>query len=151
MVNWAAFESGTPRMATEGKRLLYRTGEGSALLATVRDHAPPRIHPINVGVIGDGLYAFVLDLAKRRDLERDGRYALHAHQDPLSPHEFMVRGRARLIETDAIRTRVASEWFFTVDDAYQLFEFSIQSALLGTRPTAESWPPTYERWKPTSG
>lgn len=150
MVHWAAFEAAAPRMATEGRRLLYRSGEGSALLATVRGHAPPRIHPINVGVIGDGLYAFVLDSAKRRDLKGDGRYALHVHQDPMVPHEFMVRGRALLMEADAFRTQVASEWFFTVDDAYQLFEFSIESALLGIRPTAESWPPRYEKWRPAS-
>ena len=149
MVDWAAFEAGAPRMATEGRRLLYRSGEGSALLATVRDHAPPRIHPIKVGVIGDGLYAFVLDSAKQRDLERDGRFALHAHQDPLIPHEFMVRGRAQPLEADAIRARVAAEWFFTVDNAYQLFVFSIESALLGTRPTVKSWPPTYETWRPS--
>ncbi|MEO7296014.1 MAG: hypothetical protein ABIZ57_07710 [Candidatus Limnocylindria bacterium] len=99
-------------------------------------------------MIGDGLYAFVLDSAKRRDLERDGRFAMHAHQDPLVPHEFMVRGSARLLDAGAIRTLVASEWFFAVDDAYQLFEFSIESALLGARQTAESWPPAYEAWRP---
>lgn len=55
-------------MASEGRRLVYQAGEGSALLAPVRDGASPRIHPINVGIVGGGLYAFVLRSAKGRDL-----------------------------------------------------------------------------------
>jgi len=146
MVNWSAFAADAPAMAAEGRRLLYRSGEGSALLATVRDAAPPRIHPVNVGIVGDGLYAFLLESAKRRDLERDGRFALHAHQDPAAPTEFMVRGRARAIEPGAMRDAVAAHWYFSVDNGYELFEFSIDSALLGERSGPDAWPPRYSRW-----
>ena len=62
---------------------------------TVRGAELPRVHPINVGVVDGGLYAFLLPSPKRTDLERDGRFALHTHQDPAAPDEFSIRGRAQ--------------------------------------------------------
>lgn len=146
MPNWAEFEAATPTLASAGLRLLYRTETGEALLATVRGEAPPRIHPIWVKVVDGGLYAFILKSAKRVDLERDGRFALHTHIDPASPSEFSVRGRASLIETAATIDSVGRQWYFEVDDAYELFEFSIESAILGFRNDADEWPPRYSSW-----
>ena len=74
---------------------------------------------------------------------RDGRYALHTHQDPAAPSEVALRGRARLVEDESERARVAAGWSFEVDDSYTLFEFSIDTALLGARATADDWPPRY--------
>jgi hypothetical protein len=143
--SWAEFTSNAPDLASAGARQLDRTN-GAALLATVRGiGAAPRIHPVTVGIVGDGLYVFLLDSAKRRDLDEDGRYALHSHQDMAAPDEFSVRGRARLIPEGEIRTRVASGWFFGVDDTYWLFELRIESAILGERGVDE-WPPRYKRW-----
>jgi hypothetical protein len=145
MVTWSELEAAAPDIATAGRRLLYARGDGEALLATVRGDDPPRIHPINAGVIDGRLYAFLLRSAKRVDLERDGRYALHTHQDAADPSEFSVRGRARLIEDPEVRTAVGDSWFFTIDETYHLFEFSIESAVLGLRGPDE-WPPRYTRW-----
>jgi hypothetical protein len=58
----------------------------------------------------------------------------------------MLRGRARLVEDPAERATVAAGWAFEVDDAYILFEFSIEAALLGARATADEWPPRYTSW-----
>jgi hypothetical protein len=131
-------------MAATGRRLLCGGGEGrrfSPLCVTgaATHHRQHRI-------VGDGLYAFVLDSAKRRDLERDGRFALHAHQDRAAPTEFMLRGHAHVIEPGALRDTVAAEWYFSVDDGYRLFEFSIEAALLGERSGPDDWPPRYARW-----
>lgn len=145
MVTWADFEAAAPEMAAEGARLLYARGDGEALLATVRADDPPRIHPINVGIVEHRLYAFLLASPKRGDLENDGRFALHTHQDPAAPDEFSVRGRARRIDDQAVRAAVGAGWFFSVDETYHLFEFSIEAALLGRR-TADEWPPRYSRW-----
>lgn len=145
MATWTEFETADPEMAAEARRLLYARGDGEALLATVRNDDPPRIHPINVGVVNGRLYAFLLRSAKRIDLERDGRYALHTHQDPTSPDEFSVRGRAALVEDDGVRSAVGGAWFFTIDETYGLFAFSIESAILGRRGPDE-WPPRYSRW-----
>jgi hypothetical protein len=145
MVTWSELDAAAPDIATEGRRLLYARGDGEALLATVRGDEPPRIHPINVGVVDGRLYAFLLRSAKRIDLERDGRYALHTHQDPAAPDEFSVRGHARLIDDADVRAAVGGSWFFEIDETYHLFEFSIDSAVLGLRGPDE-WPPRYTRW-----
>jgi hypothetical protein len=142
--SWADFAAAAPTIAAAGAGHLDRA-EGAALLATVRGDAPPRIHPVTVGIVGDGLYVFLLDSAKRKDLVEDGRFALHAHQDQAKPDEFSVRGRARLVPAGETRDTVASGWFFEVDDAYWLFELQVQSAILGER-AADEWPPRYTRW-----
>ena len=146
---WADFAAAAPELAAAGARHLDRA-EGAALLATVRADAPPRIHPVTVGIVDGGLYVFLLDSAKRRDLVEDGRYALHAHQDMAAPDEFSVRGHARLIPAGDVRDRVGSGWFFEVDDTYWLFELTVQSAILGERG-ANEWPPRYTRWSATDG
>jgi Pyridoxamine 5'-phosphate oxidase len=143
-VSWGDLAAVEPELAAAGARQLDRSN-GAALLATVRGDAAPRLHPVTVGIVGDGLFVFLLDSAKRRDLAEDGRYALHAHQDQAAPDEFSVRGRARLVPVGALRERVAAGWFFEVDDTYRLFELRVQSAILGERGPNE-WPPQYKRW-----
>jgi hypothetical protein len=145
LASWADLEAAAPNVAAAGREVLYRSGEGGAFLATVRGEALPRIHPINVGVVEGGLYAFLLDSAKRRDLAEDGRFALHGHQDPAAPTEFSVRGRAFVVERGPVWDRVAAGWVFGVDDSYWLFELRIESAILGER-AADEWPPRYTRW-----
>ena len=145
---WAEFEAAAPDMAARGRELLYRNGDGEAMLVTVRGDSSPRVHPVNAGAIDGHLYTFVqAKSGKRQDLETDGRYALHAHYDPQAPHEFLVRGRARLVDDEATRTAVAANWFFNAKD-YPLFELLIESVLLGERPTANDWPPQYSSWRP---
>src|SRR4029077_18872172 len=114
------------------------------LLATVRGDLVPRIHPVSVGTAGGPLDAFVHQSAKLRDLEQDGRYALHSHQDPKAPDEFMLRGRARRVDGPA-RDAAATGWSFEVYDTYVLFELLIESAVLGRR-AADEWPPRYSTW-----
>lgn len=145
LASWGTFAAASPDLASAGARHLDRA-EGAALLATVRgSSSAPRIHPVTVAIVDGGLYVFLLDSAKRTDLVDDGRYALHAHQDQAAPDEFSVRGRARLIPAGEIRDRVASGWYFEVDDTYWLFELQVQTAILGER-AADEWPPRYRRW-----
>ena len=144
MVSWGEFAAAAPEIARRGKDLLYRTGDGEALLITVRGDEPPAAHPISVRVVGEGLYAFILPSPKQRDLLEDGRYALHAHFDPAAPNEFLLRGRVRPLD-DRTRARLAADWSWTVGSAPG-FEFLIDEALLGERPTADDWPPKYSTW-----
>jgi hypothetical protein len=145
--DWAGFSAAAPEIAAAARRLIYARGDGEALLATVRGDALPRIHPVNVAIVGNGLYAFVIaDSAKRRDLGSDGRFAIHTHQDPAAPSEVMLRGRARLVDDPSERSHVAAGWAFGVDDGYVLFEFLIETALLGERASADEWPPRYRSW-----
>lgn len=150
---WAGFEAAAPDIAAEALRLITARG-GEAMLATVRDGDPPRIHPVNVAVVDGRLYAFVVARsAKCLDLETDGRFALHAHVDPAAPAEVSLRGRARLVDDDAERSRVAARWAFAADETYTLFEFSMETALLGARTTADDWPPRHTSWssRPRAG
>jgi len=144
LASWAEFAAATPDVAAKGAAHLDRAA-GAALLATVRSDAPPRIHPVTVAIVDDHLYVVVLEGAKLRDLSEDGRFALHAHQDMAAPDEFSIRGRARIVPPGDLRDRVASGWYFGVDDTNGLFELLIQTAILGERG-ADEWPPRYTRW-----
>jgi hypothetical protein len=147
-LSWNEFAKAAPRIAAEGQHLLNRDGDAHAFLVTVRGaESPPRIHPISVGIVDGHLYAFLLASAKRTDLETDGRYALHAMLDPVVPAEFSIRGRARVVDAPATRAAVAAAWTFEPDDTYMLFEFGIQTAVVGERASADEWPPRYTTWK----
>ena len=148
-VAWSAFEAAARDIAAEGRRLLRRGGADEGLLATVRGDAPPRIHPVSVGIVDGRLLVFVLLSTKRTDLEVDGRFALHAHQDAAAPGEFSIRGRAVAVEEGAVRDGAARSWPFEVDGTYRLFELRLESAILGRRPTADDWPPRYSTWSST--
>lgn len=148
MVTWAEFETAAPDLAAEGRRLIHARGDGEALLATVRGDDLPRIHPVNVAMVDGRLYVFAIATsAKRVDLDEDGRFALHTHQDPVAPSEIALRGRARRVDDEADRARVAAGWAFEVDDGYTLFELSVESALLGVRASVDEWPPHYTAWR----
>jgi hypothetical protein len=147
MTTWAEFAAERPEMAARGKELMYRTGDGEGMLVTVRDIAPPRVHPVNAGIVDGHFYVFVQSAsAKRKDLEQDGRYAFHTYLYPDAPTEFQVRGRAQLVTDPETRARIAKDWFFTVQDSYPLYELMIENVLLGERPTANDWPPVYTSW-----
>ena len=146
MAIWADLEEAAPEIAAKGRELMYRNGDGEGMLVTVSADSPPRVHPVNVGVVDGHLYTFVQPKsAKNRDLTSDGRYALHTHYDTQAPDEFLVRGRAVLIDDQERRAAIAANWFFNVKD-YPLYELLIEHALLGERPTANDWPPQYTSW-----
>jgi len=148
MTTWNDFVVGSPTIAAAGHRLLERSGFGEGLLATVRGDGLPRIHPVNVRVVGGRLLTFVIaGSAKAGDLAADGRYALHAHQDPGVPHEFLIRGRATEVRDAGLQATAAGDWSFEVDDGYTLYELSIDHAGLGQRSTADDWPPVYSSWR----
>jgi hypothetical protein len=149
MATWDDFATGAPDLAARGRALLERSGIGEGLLATVRGDAPPRIHPVHVRIVGDRLLTFVIvGSGKAADLAGDGRFALHAHQDPAVPHEFLVRGVAARVADPAVRAAAAAEWSFQVDDGYDLYELGIDHVVLGERPSADDWPPVYRSWRP---
>jgi hypothetical protein len=148
MNGWSDFVRAEPEMAEKGRALLYQRGDGEGLFATVAPHGTPRINVLNAGVHDGRLLVFVQGhSAKARDLAANPRYALHAHQDPSHPDEFLVRGEARLVTDPAVRQAAADEWFFTVADDYPLYELLIEHALLGERGPDE-WPPRYRSWRP---
>lgn len=148
-MSWAAFDAAAPDLAAAAHRLIFRSGDGSVLLATVRGDDLPRIHPISVAIVDGQLLAFIILAGpKRRDLEIDGRYAMHSHVDLGAPDEVSIRGRATLVRDQARRAAAIAVWPFEADDDYALFEFAIDSCVLGRRG-ADEWPPRYTTWRAT--
>ena len=147
-VPWDAFAASAPDLADAGLALLDRTGSGRGLLATVRVDTPPRINPVTLRIVDGRLLVFVIiGSAKDRDLLDDGRYALHAQWDPAVPHEFSVRGHVLEVDDHAVRDAAVAVWPFEADDSYRLYELLVDTALLGERPDADSWPPVYRSWR----
>jgi dipeptidyl aminopeptidase/acylaminoacyl peptidase len=147
MVTWSTFADAAPELAAAGRRLIYRGEVGEGLLATVRDGEPPRINPIDVAILDGRLVTFLARSPKAASLADDGRYALHAHQDPAAPSEFLVRGRASVVDDPGLRQPAAAAWYFEVDETWTLFELSIETAVLGERRDADAWPPRYTTWR----
>lgn len=146
-VAWDAFVAADPSLAQAARRLLGRSGTDEGLLATVRGADLPRIHPVYVGFVAGRLVTVVLaGSVKLRDLREDGRYALHAHQDPAVPHELLLRGRAVELAGD-IRGVVVAGWSFDVAASDGVFELRVARVTLGERADAEAWPPVYRSWR----
>jgi hypothetical protein len=152
MASWGEFEAANPEMAAAGRRLLYQLGVGLGYLATVRSDGGPRIHPF-CPIIHDGsIYGLIGPSPKRRDLLRDGRYAVHSFPSPDRDDEFTFTGRAHLCTSPELAGRVGEAMTSTGvtssgDEA--LFEFSIDRALLAqykARGEPENWPPRYAKW-----
>jgi hypothetical protein len=149
MASWNEFAAGAPAMAEAGGSALEHGGEWDAFLTTVAGDDLPRTHPINVGIAEGRLLAFTqANSAKTKDLRADGRYALHAFQDPARPHEFLVRGHVRQVTDPALRAAAVADWPFSPGDDYPLWELDIEHALFGERGDPNAWPPRYTSWRP---
>jgi hypothetical protein len=140
MASWSEFVSAAPRLAAQVRALFEQYGQGLGYLATVRADGGPRVHPVSPVITDDGLFCFVIPSPKRRDLELDGRYALHSYPPEHTNDEAYVAGTAvpvtdpRRIEELAGRFRAAAQ----VD--WRLFELSIDVAMVGrTGPAYQVW------------
>jgi hypothetical protein len=149
VANWAEFSLANPELAEHGRTLLYQFGLGLGYVATVAPDGFPRLHPFCPILSGDGLYGFILaDSPKRRDLDRDGRCAIHAFSSPDVDDEFYVAASARRLEDPSDRERVNADYNATAGnrDDEILYEFDLVRAMgakYGPRP---SWPPRYTVW-----
>src|SRR4029453_17477663 len=94
MAPWSDFPPPEPSLAAGIRALLQQYGPGMGYLATVRADGGPRLHPVSPVITDEGLYCFIVDSPKRRDLDRDGRYALHSYPPEESDDEAYVTGRA---------------------------------------------------------
>lgn len=148
MASWSEFAADEPRLARAIHALMHQYGPGLGYLATVRADGGPRVHPVSPVISHNGLFCFVVDSPKRRDLERDGRYALHSFPPEDSDDEAYVAGRAepvsdpRLIEAIAANLRAERR----VD--WRLFELTVEVAMIARRAGA----PEVRIWlDPSSG
>ena len=154
MISWSDFKAQQPDLARQGAELLYHFGVGLAFLGTVRPDGGPRLHPICPLVTEEGLYAFIVPSPKLRDLQRDGRYAMHSY--PLEDNEdaFYLSGAASYVTNSAARDRLtrlfaderADQTVPAPGEEQHLFEFDVQMAML-TRTTGHGDPsPQHTIW-----
>ncbi|WP_442792093.1 pyridoxamine 5'-phosphate oxidase family protein [Micromonospora sp. NBC_01796] len=143
MASWSEFAADAPRLAEAIRILLQQYGPGLGYLATVRADGGPRVHPVSPVINDEGLFCFVVDSPKRRDLERDGRYALHSFPPEESDDEAYVAGRAQAVTDPAKIARLADTVRAEPRVDWRLFEFTVEAAMLARHGRADAIPLAY--------
>ena len=126
MASWSEFAADEPRLAGAIRALMQQYGPGLGYLATVRPDGGPRVHPVSPVITDEGLFCFVVDSPKRRDLERDGRYALHSFPPEDSDDEAYVAGRAVPVSDPALVAAIAGNLRAAPQVDWRLFELSVE-------------------------
>lgn len=130
-MSWQEFQEQSPELASKGFEKLNRK---IAYLATIKRDGSPRLHPIQAFINDGMLFTFTEPSSpKIRDLQRDGRYALHCsvcfEDEPQI--EFLISGVAEVITDPVVRARAIS-YAAPPDvlDAYFLFHFQVKRVLV---------------------
>jgi hypothetical protein len=160
MATWDEFAAADPALAKAGEGQLFQYGVGLAFLATIRKDGGPRLHPVCPVLSNSHLYVMLLpNSPKRRDLQRDGRYAMQAFaQDRPDSDEFYIRGTARRIGDPELIRAVVSDAKHHANPDEVLFELEIELAMRTTwegfgtpdyRPSHSIW--VAAGWRGRSG
>jgi hypothetical protein len=155
MASWPEFAAAAPRLAEAIRALVHQYGAGLGYLATVRADGGPRVHPVSPVITEHGLFCFVVDSPKRRDLERDGRYALHSFPPEHSDDEAYLAGRAQAVDDRGQIAGLAARLRAQPQGDWRLFEFTVDVAMvarhagsaLGASRTPGPVRPTYQIWQ----
>jgi hypothetical protein len=131
--SWDDFSSASPVLASDVRALFEQYGQGFGYLATVRVDGGPRVHPVAPVIADGGLFCFLIPSPKRRDLDRDGRYALHSYPGDESPDEAYLAGRARQVIEIARLERLADLHRATPAIDWRLYELDIGVAMVTHR------------------
>ncbi len=148
MASWADFEAAAPDLAEAGRRLWGEMVLG--YLATTGRDGAPRVHPVVV-VIADGQLAVAVieSSPKFRDLQRDGRFALHTAPVSADDEQLFLRGRVVPRNDEARRAQFIAAAPYQLDGREFVFDFEIETALwttwyhpgqLDTHPIQRRWP-----------
>ncbi len=78
MTSWQEFSEQAPELAAKVRARFFGAGK-SHVLATLRRDGSPRVSGSEIDFRGQEVYVgSMLDAVKARDLQRDGRFAIHA-------------------------------------------------------------------------
>jgi len=154
MVSWGELQKVRPDLEAAGRDRFYQFGIGLAFLATIRPDGGPRVHPMCPVIDGDELYAFLIPSPKRRDLHRDGRYAMHSFPADDNEDAFSITGSAAEVSDrrawDEVAARFLAERTWSDPppgfDEQQLFAFDIETCLLTTTTGHGDPDPTHTVW-----
>lgn len=124
MVTWGQFASEAPELAGT-IRERFEAAE-THVLATLRKDGSPRVSGSEVDFKGADLsFGSMLDAVKARDLQRDGRCAIHAH--PSANGDAKVAGIAREITGEAKRAHATGT---EPPGDFHLFVLELREAVL---------------------
>ena len=146
-MSWQALEEGNKELAEFGSMRFLSNHVG--YLATIRKDGSPRVHPMTP-FVGEGhLFFFTNDGSLFcRDLQRDGRYALHCSVEDQDggEGEFFIRGHATLTD-DPDLWALAEKYvpYSDREDDYVLFELSVEYAFGRVYGEDDGM---LQRWKP---
>jgi hypothetical protein len=155
MASWSDFAAAEPSLAASVRALLQQYGPGMDYLATVRSDGGPRVHPVSPVITATGLYCFLVDSPKRRDLDRDGRYALHSYPPEDNDDEAYVAGHAIPVNDPIVIAELADALRASPDVDWRLYELLIDVAMVrrhgpgGALPLAITplRPPVTRTWR----
>jgi Pyridoxamine 5'-phosphate oxidase len=150
-VGWKAFSVDAPELAETGRALLEQFGPGLAFLATVRADGAPRLHPVCPVLSAERLFVLITAASpKRRDLERDGRYALQTFPQPNpGSDEFYIAGTATVVEDARIRARIFADAKHRSEPSEIAFELSLERVVhtRGEHPLTPEMYPVHRTWR----
>jgi hypothetical protein len=133
MATWVNFAAAEPALASAIKALVCQYGSGLGYLATVRADGGPRVHPVAPIITDEGLFCFVIRSPKRHDLDRDGRFALHAFPPEESDDEACISGRAHAVTDVAQRERLVRLMRADARVDWKLYELTVETAMVVRR------------------
>lgn len=142
-MDWSGFESAAPELAAFGRE---RLNGRVAYLATTRPDGGPRVHPVTP-IVGDGRAFLFMEPTspKGKDLDRDGRFALHCAVEGTDggAGEFLLSGTVeRHHDTDsrAAATAAASYEPAARHILFELFPTYAQRTTYGdSGPVRREW------------
>ena len=155
MASWSDLATARPELEARA-RDLYLIEQpdapgpaGLGYLATVRADGGPRVHPVSPAVLDGRLYVYcLLSSPKLRDLQGDGRYALHSWPKPFTDdgfddEEFYLTGRAVPVVSDELHERI-SKAVGDRPESGTSFELDIERAMHNRRDGGRG----YSVWRP---
>lgn len=147
MATWSELEKHAPEIAAAGRRRL--TENEVAFLATASDEGRPRVHPFCPVIVEGRLWAFIIrESPKRRDLDSNGYFAIHAWPGPEDEQFYVAGTAARELDTELREAVVAAMPYDDADERHLLYEFRLERALWttwenfqkpGMRPVHRVW------------
>jgi hypothetical protein len=154
VASWVELEELRPDLVEGGRQLLYQHGVGLAFLSTIRPDGGPRLHPFCPIISAAGLFGFIIPSPKQRDLQRDGRYAVHSFPTEDNEDAFLVSGKAQPVTDAAVRQALGEQFVrerteigvpFPGDD-HLLVCFDIATCLLTRTSGFGDFAPRHEIW-----
>jgi hypothetical protein len=144
--NWTTFAAEAPALAAAVHARFTATKHH--VLATLRADGAPRVSGTEVQFHGDDLVAGAMSGGvKSRDLQRDGRYALHANPGDGSMEGGDAKVAGRAVEVTDAAELAAYSGDVEPPEPFHLFRFGLSEVVLtslhpaGDRLVIETWRP----------